>query len=113
MAIKPLQGITPEWFTPKSEEDSENPTRFRIKPLNSEQLDYVMEGAAMGQNGDVVDISARGKTYALRHGLLEWENFDCKFSHANFSKLPWPVRTEIAWKIVEISFMPEEAAKNS
>lgn len=112
MALKAREDFTPDWFTPKSQVDTEDPARFKIKPLNSEQLDFALDGATYGSEGELIDLSPRGKTAALKHGLVEWENFDVRFSPANFNQLPWKERQEIALQIIMASVLSGEQVKN-
>ncbi len=117
MAIKAVEGLAPSWYVPTAEVGEEEPTRFKLKPLNREQLDSVLEGAAQSEQGGL-KLTARGVGYALRFGLIDWENFNnaqdkpVKFSPANFIKMPWSVGIELAGEIVNQSFMSEEDEKN-
>ena len=125
MAIKPFQGIASEWYVPQSEKeevedengnityvDPDDATRFKLKPLDSVQLDYAMDGSTYTEKGELIDLSPRGKMAALKYGLTDWENFDVKFSQTNFNKIPWVIRQELAIKLVTMSMVTEEESTN-
>ncbi len=109
--IKPVKKIAPYWYTPVSEEgNEEDPTRFKIKPLTPEQMDEVMHGAKM--DGESMSLSAIGVKRALRVSVIDWENFDCKFTSSNISKIPWEVRQDLVGEIINGSLMDEDDEKN-
>lgn len=113
MSIKPREDFTAEWYTPASEKDEEEPTRFKLKPLNSVQTDYALDGATYGEKGELIDLSPKGKITALGAGLVDWENFDCKFKVTNIHKIPWVIRQELAMEIITNSVISEDDSKNS
>ena len=113
MAIKPREDFSAYWYTPISEREAETPTRFKLKPLNSEQTDYALDGATYSDKGELVDLSPRGKIAAFKAGLKEWENFDIKFTMTNFNKIPWSVRQELAHEIISSSVLSGDDSKNS
>lgn len=118
MAIKTWRGLAPTWYTPVSEEGSEDPARFKLKPLNRAELDMVFEGRTTDSEGNLI-LTARGIEHALRVGLVDWENVldendkPLKFSIANFRYLPWAIGQELAGELVNMSFLAEDEAKNS
>lgn len=117
MAIKPIENLTPTWFTPESEKDAEKPTRFLLRPLNGEELDQVMHGASFKDGG--MSLTPDGIRAALRFGIKDWENFEessgraVKCSFPNHAKLPWSVRLMLAIEIINRSQLTEEEEKNS
>lgn len=73
MATKALTGLVAEWFTPEDQKDDEQPTRYKLKPLDGIQF---MEVAA---NGDTLADGTfmpnhRGRLLLLRYGMKDWEN---------------------------------------
>lgn len=113
MAIKPLASMNADWFTPPGEEEEERPTRFKVKPLDSAQLDQALDRATYDEKGNILDLSPQGKIMALRFGLIGWENFgDLKCNFTNHNKLPWPIRYQIAMHIINSSFVTEDDEKN-
>ena len=131
MAIKAVEGLVPVWYVPASEKIKEaddegnekeviapDATEFKLKPLNREQMDVVLEGASQTEAGNL-KLNSRGIGYALRYGLVDWKNFtdsqgrEIKCTHPNFTKLPWGIGIELAGEIVNQSFMSEEDSKNS
>ncbi len=117
MAIKTWRGLAPTWYTPVSEEGSEDPARFKLKPLNRADLDMVFEGRTTDSEGNLI-LTARGIEHALRVGLVDWENVldendkPLKFRIANFRYLPWAIGQELAGELVNMSFLAEDEAKN-
>lgn len=118
MAIKALDPMVPIWWTPESEAKSENPTRFRIKPLTGIQRIEVNTDTKMTGRGLV--ISAAGIRTALRYGLVGWENFNnadgpVVFSFdvdENLAVLPEGVILKLVDRILTASSVSEEAKKN-
>jgi len=110
------EGIEPEWYTPESEINEDEPTRFKIKPLTGERLDQVMQGSTGGE------LTSNGKSYAIAYGLVDWENFkvrtdndkviDKKFSLNDTNLIPYDVRRELAFKIADISNLTSDNEKN-
>ncbi len=112
MAIKALGGISPEWYTPGSDDD-DNPTRFQVKPLTVEQFEQVV---VYNENG-VLTLPVPNYAKVLKYGVIGWENFagdtgDVKFSIVNLSLIPTAVRTELAMHIMNLSLLRESEAKN-
>lgn len=117
MAIKALNPFEPTWYTPKSEQGQDNPTRFRIRGLDGQQKSYVAAEFQTDDHGVMKNL-ARGIDLALQYGLLDWENLandkgPVKFSPANFRLLPAELREELALEIWNLSAPTEDARKNS
>ncbi len=111
MPIKPINNLSPDWFTPDSEKDETMPTRFKIKPLDGEQYMSVMLETKTDPDGNL-SLSSAGMNMALKYGLVGWENFDTPFSKANFGKIPAIVLISIASEIVNRSTLGGEQEKN-
>lgn len=117
MAIKALNPFAPSWYTPKEEEGSDNPTRFKIRGLDGEQMSYVGAELVFDASGNIRNISGKGIELALGYGLVDWENFEnddgpVKFNRANFRLIPYHLRLELAVQIVARSVPNEEERKN-
>ena len=116
MAIKTIVGITPYWYTPETEKEESNPARFRLVPLNSEQLDQAMEGAKIEDNG-LSRLTPTGIRSALVAGISEWENVESESGAlpcipANHKYLPWVLRLSLASEIVNSAMLREGDLKN-
>lgn len=116
MAIKPIQGLIAQWFTPSSEEGEENPTRFKLKPLDGLAFLDVMSQGIIREDGAFIP-NPQGRMTLLKHGLVEWENFtdngkDLKCNHTNFHRIPAVELAEICNELVVLSSFSEEAEKN-
>ncbi len=112
MSIKALSGIAPEWFAPK-QDDEENPTRFKIKPLSG------IEHLEVLSNCDGYLLTGKGITAALKSGVVDWENFndvdgnEIEFSFSKFGLIPALVVNELADRIMELSTLRDKERKNS
>jgi hypothetical protein len=111
--------FAPEWYTPAEDQGKENPTRFKVRGLNGAEMGYVQPEMILDTSGPQAMLSGltgKGLDLTLKHGLLDWENFDndsgaLKFSPHNFSLIPLTLRTELALKIISMSFVSEEEKK--
>ena len=107
MAINAITKIAADWYTPESEREEENPTRFKIQPLNGLQHMEVLN-----------DLYKSGPFNALRYGLVGWENFsdengkEIKFSAKNIERIPPLLLSELSTEIVNRSELGEDATKN-
>lgn len=81
MSIKALQGITPVWWSPKSEttpkpdgdgKKDPNPAAFFLKPLTGPEMLEVQEYFDF-DNGS---IKTPGLLLACRLGLADWRNIE-------------------------------------
>jgi len=118
MGIKALEGFSKYWYTPLGQDNDEDKTKFYLKPFNSEQLDYVLEGATYNDQGDLISLSPKGVKYGLKQGLRDWENFcdstgEIKFKQSEFYRLPYQIRQGIVLDLVTKSIVSEDAEKNS
>lgn len=115
--ITAITGLAPEWYTPKSQLDAEEPTRFKLKPLD--QLTFLEVVSLSSINADDMLIpSAAARRIILKNGLVDWENLigvDGKpidYSPIVVKTIPFSELTGICNKIVEISAPGEETIKN-
>lgn len=119
MAIRAADPITPFWYTPDSEKNKENPTRFHLKPLNGVEMFEVRSRIRL-EDGQYVTTADCART-VLRAGLLGWDNFDCAsgpvpFDAAdrarNVEHIPFALVAELFSEIVNRSALSETARKN-
>jgi hypothetical protein len=116
--LKALNPLTPEWYTPKSDEGNDSPTRFKIRPLSG------VEGMDLELFRDVegnTRISGRSAKMILRHGLSDWENFGSDADKLDFkpgnpdeniARLPMAIADELVAEIFRRTVMQETERKN-
>lgn len=117
MAIKPLQGLTSEWYEPEREKQNADGsidvveieegailTGFKVRPLS---------GAEYFEVADLDGLKLL-KT-AFRIGLEDWRNFtDEDFSKAKAAEIiPAKYQMAIGRKVMSISSFDGEQVKNS
>lgn len=117
MAIKALNPMEPQWYTPASEAGQENPTRFRVKGLDGETMGYIAPEFIVDDHGRVKSLTGKGIELALNYGLVDWENLSndkgaVKFGRHSFRLLPYDMRAELASQIVILSSPTEDERKN-
>lgn len=111
MAIKTINPIAPEWYTPRSEEGADCPARFRIRGLNGSEMGYVMPELIVDEaNQLVTGATGKGLDMILRYGLKDWEHVEGEgggvaYAPSNFALLPHEVRVELALQIIVRSFV--------
>lgn len=114
MAIKPMEGLAPEWYEPEREEkdDNGNPveiaegeqvTGFKIRPLTGPEYLDAVETPGMP-----------GVKKAFRYALEDWRNFtDQEFSSAlAYELIPPKYMLMIGNRILAISTWNGEKSKN-
>ncbi len=116
MSINALTKIAPTWYTPESEKDSDDPTRFKIRPLTPPERESVTE---LDDDGSF-NIPPKNFGQVLRLGVVDWENFNdaetgkpIKFSYTNHWRIPWEIRLELAGQILISSQLSGDEEKNS
>jgi len=113
MSITALTGLVPEWFTPESEKESDDPARFKIKPLDSRQM---VEIQAFHKEGG--GIAPEGLYRAMEISILEWENVNgangkpLKCTRHNVKAIPIEVIAEVGAHAISVSFLNEDDEKN-
>lgn len=119
MAIRAADPITPFWYTPDSEKNKENPTRFHLKPLNGVEMFEVRSRIRL-EDGQYVTTADCART-VLRAGLLGWENFcdgagpvvfDVADRARNVERIPFELVTDLFSAIVNRSTLAETVRKN-
>lgn len=122
MAITACNPLAAFWYTPESEADEENPTRFKIRGLNGDELAQVAPDVNVDMPGDQISIGHKAMRLCLGYGLQGWENFkddkgeDVRFyqnSAKNMAMLPYNIQIELAGVIFDSSNLDEEEVKNS
>lgn len=103
--------ITSYWYTPESERDSAQPTRFHIRPLTGEELEMVLP--ELYQVGTELRITPAGSRTVISCAILNWENFNVEYKRENFKLIPRDIRQELVDVIVDKSFLSETERKNS
>lgn len=119
MAIKAISTIKPDWYTPQCEEGEDEPTRFKLKPLDGTQYLDVMSEVTTSLDGDI-QVTGRGLKLAAKWGVVGWENFsdpetgkEIKYSAVNVPRVPPVILSELVGVILERSELGEDQTKNS
>lgn len=117
MGIKITTGISPESYIPQSQENSDSPANFQLRPLNGEEVcsvgEYIKSGGPSG-----IQITGPGVFKILRFAISDWSGvFDeqgkvVEFSRENFKFLPYTLCVELAIKIIMSSRLSEEESGN-
>lgn len=113
MAIRALSGVSEEWYTPKSEEGEDKPTRFKFRPMTPSQRESVMDVM-----GDDIGIPVKNYAQVLKMCLVDWENFEdesgnqVKCTWTNHNKIPSNIRLELGAHIIISSMIDGEQEKN-
>ena len=118
MTISALNPVDPFWFTPDSEEDEENPTRFKIRGLLGDEQSQITPEIIFDAEGRFKSISGEGIRKALKFGLIAWENFSndkgemsCKPGNHKF--MTHSLRFDLVIAILNASIMGDDDAKKS
>jgi hypothetical protein len=116
--LKALNPLTPEWYTPKTEEGKDNPTRFKIRPLSGvEAMDLELFRDVDGNTR----ITGRSARTILRHGLIDWENFGTDAEKVvfktgnpdeNIARLPNEIADELVAEVFRRTVLMEADRKN-
>lgn len=115
MAIKAHSGMTPEWYTPDSQEGMDDATRFRVVGLTGAEL------LELNQYMDSTTgaVQGPGLVQACRVGLKGWENVvdeegrNVTFNRIAIARLPAEIIAEVGAKIISLSVLDDEETKNS
>jgi len=114
MAIRAYEGITKEWYTPTDEEGQEDAAEFELSPLTGPQLLDVQVHFDI----ENMTVLGPGLVLACKFGLCDWKNVldgngrDKKFNRLGYLKLPGDIIAELGGKIINISTLGEDDAKN-
>jgi len=113
MSITALTGIVPEWFTPDSQKESDNPARFKLKPLDSKQM-VEIQGFHTAEGG----IAPAGLYRAFEISIMDWENVNdrngkpLKCNRGNVKAIPIEVIAELGAETISVSFLTDDDEKN-
>lgn len=120
MSIRALVGITPEWWTPASEQKDVNgepnptPAAFHLHPLTGPQMLEVQEFFDFENQ----TIKGPGLLKACRLGLKDWRNIideegnEIIFTRNALDKLPAEVLAAAGARIISNSVIDGQAEKN-
>ncbi len=112
-----IMGIAPEWFIPTSQEEEDEPARFKLKPLDQMAFIEVVSLSELNADGMLIP-NAEARRLLLKKGLMDWENIedpngkDLKYSPHNIKVIPFQELFEICNQILTISAPGEEERKN-
>jgi len=124
MPINAIGELITRKYTPDSELDNDgNPvdgaTTFDIRPLSGVDYNRVIAHQKYDPVEQTVSTTGDGVMLALSHGLVGWDGLidpvtglSLKYNHVNLNRLPPVIIRELAGKIIEISELGTEAAKN-
>ena len=118
--MQALDNFEAAWFTPESEADADQPTRFLTRGLDGVQQATVVPYINIDAAGEL-DISPRGMAKLLEFGLVDWENLQGSAgvpvpfpdtAAAAQRLLPFTVQSSIAADILaKTNIMPADKKK--
>ena len=120
MAIRAADPVTPFWYTPKSEEGKDSPTRFHLKPLDGIEMFAVRSMIKFDEDGQLITTPECARA-VLRTGLLGWENFanasgpvvfDAVERTGNLAHFDFDMVSELFSAVINRSVLSEAARKN-
>lgn len=117
MAIIAQAKITEHEYIIEDDRDSDNPTKFRLQPMDGQQYMGVMAEANMDDDG-MMSFSETTMKKTLKYGLIGWSNFvdedgkDVKFSRNTVGRVPVTVLTELFSEIIRMSSVSDDETKN-
>lgn len=117
MATKALTGLKSEWFTPNDQKENDQPTRYKLKPLDGLQFYEVCNNGEF-RGDDSFIPNQTGRLLLLRYGMKEWENVldhkdkPLKFNISRIRLIPTGHLSEIVNRILEISALGAADEKN-
>lgn len=117
MAVYRTTGVTPEWWTPESEDEEQEPVQVFIQPLTPPQLSQIMPDVSFERDWP---CGPNALVMALRWGLKDWQAvydehgqaLQCNVKNA-CNVLPAALQQEIATRIIRNSMVTEDDRKNS
>lgn len=117
MAIQAISQLVVSDYIHPSEEGEENPTVFKLRPLNGLVYMEVMNELSRNEDGSF-KVAGHGLNLILKHGLIDWVNFNDEngkaipFNTINLARVPPTILTHIANEIVRRSETGAEERKN-
>lgn len=118
---KALKKLSPYWFILPNEPE-ENPTRFKIKPLNGEEkTEICINNKIVGYDDNgapIVQTDPRSVALAIKYGVIDWENFtdgenELEYSALNKKYIDYETRLLLAAEVVTNSTLDPETEKKS
>ena len=117
MAITASAKITAVDFITEEDQKSDNPTIWKVRPLDGQQYMGIMAEANSDDDG-MMSFSERTMKKTLKYGFIGWSNFSdedgkaIKFSQMSFGRVPVTELTKIFSEIIRLSSLSEDEAKN-
>lgn len=117
--MQAIESIADFWYTPKSEEGKENPTRFKLRGLTPIEFLELGEYITSDESGNVI-LHGRAIRKLLSYGLKGWENFRDNDGlvtfrrdsiNANIDRIPFDALQEMGYKIFGASQLTAEDKK--
>lgn len=114
MAMTALRKVAPSWYTPEGERGSDDPTRFKLRPMTPPELESVFEQTSAG-----IGVPPKNYAMVLKSGITDYDSFmdengkPLKCSPVNHSRIPSEVRFELAVEILNMSQLDEDESGNS
>jgi hypothetical protein len=109
-----IKGLSPEWWTPPSQEEETDPVEVKLVPLSAPQMaDVSLHFKAQ------VGVQAPGLIMAARYGVVDWKNVSnekgkvLRATPANIERLPFELLCEIGAHVVNLNALEDDEIKNS
>ena len=115
MTIQAITNLVADWYTPKSQLDDPEPTRFKLKPLDGQQYMNVMVESRDDGAGNP-QLTPAGFNSALQQGVVGWENLmdgsrPVPFNKRGLGVVPMEILLELATEIVNRSTPDDDEKK--
>jgi hypothetical protein len=107
--MKALNPFAAFWYTPRSEQGADKPTRFKIRGLDGAQQGYIAPELLFDER-TLKGMTGKGMELALGYGLVDWENFEndqgpLACAPTNFALIEYGTRVELAMQILAASYV--------
>jgi len=117
MAVYQAKGVTPQWWTPDSERDEDEPLQLLIAPLTPSQVHHVMVDVSFSRDWP---CGPKAVSAVLRWAVRDWSGaYDASGNPVAYDAdtaadmLPASLQQEIATHAVTTAMMTETDRKNS
>lgn len=116
MGFNVKAGLEPSWYTPKDQEKSDKPAKFKLKPLTQMELLEAMEDAFGDDDGNQ-RVTAKGVMRVMRSSLMDWEEVTrdgekLLINDENIRQLPSLWLRELANKLILDAILDGQQSKN-
>ncbi len=111
------KGLSPTWYVPEGQDESEDVTSFYIAPVDQMTLSEVLMNSDDYEGIPIPSDKAR--QVLIRKGLKGWKGFleedgsEIKFNPNNVTRIPAEVLLQLSGKIFDISVVDQEEKKAS